>query len=294
MYCPRLDHFVRFNPDGTVSRCGHMIRPPKFLTLDELESSQWLQSVKDQFSKDLWPNECCRCQETEKENNTSIRLNSLELDKKQTTGDYLQVGGVLDNLCNAGCLTCGTEHSTRIGSLAGKIFPIVDNSNQFWDLPQNRILHLDINGGEPSYSKNYKRLLKNLPPNLKTLRLNTNCSTVLTELEEIVKQGIDVTVTVSCDGIGPVHEFVRWPLLWKDFYNNLMIYKSMPVKLNLWTTVSVLNVNNLPNIIAFAQEHNIDHSYAYLKYPVELDVNNTDVDQVQAYIQSQKQLRGIK
>lgn len=293
MYCPRLDHFVRFNPDGTLSRCGHMVNPAKFLSLDELESSQWLSTVRNKFAQDQWPVECQRCEQTEKENGTSIRLNSIELDRKQTLDNYLQVGGVLDNLCNAGCLTCNPDCSTRIGSLTSKVFPIVDNTSVFDKLPQDRILHLDINGGEPSYSKNYKRILQSLPPNLKTLRLNTNGSTVLWELAEIAKT-VDVTVTVSFDGVGPVHDLVRWPIPWDKFYKNLMTYKTMPVTLNLWTTVSVLNVDDLPNIIAFAKEHGIDHSYAYLKQPVELDVSNKNRQQIDEYIQQQKILRGIK
>ena len=201
------------------------------------------------------------------------------------------MGGVLDNLCNAGCLTCSPEYSSKISSLGSRTFQIVNNSDKFWDLPQQRILHLDINGGEPSYSKNYKRLLQNLPPNLKTLRLNTNGSTVLTELVDVVARGIEVTVTVSFDGVGSVHEFVRWPLKWDEFYNNLMVYKSMPIKLNLWTTVSALNVDDLPNIIEFARSHRIDHSYAYLAQPNELAVENKDTDECRQYIQQQKQLR---
>jgi sulfatase maturation enzyme AslB (radical SAM superfamily) len=293
MYCPRLDHFVRFNPNGTVSRCGHMINAPQFASLDDMESSEWLYTIKKKFKQNTWPDECVRCRQTEVENNISIRLNSINLDQTQQREDYLQIGGVLDNVCNAACLTCGPDNSTRIGSLTSRQFPIIDNSNKFWQLPQDRILHLDINGGEPSYSKNYKRLIQKLPPNLKTLRLNTNCSTVLTELTDIAKSGIEVTVTASCDGIGSVHDFVRWPIPWQDFYNNLMIYKSMPVKLNLWTTVSILNVDDLPNIIAFARQHQIDHSYAYLKTPVELDVNNNDPEQANTYIQRQKEIRGM-
>jgi L-arabinose isomerase len=67
----------------------------------------------------------------------------------------------------------------------------------------------------------------------------------------------------------------------------------MPVQLNLWTTVSVLNIDDLPNIQAFAQEHDIDHSWAYLKHPYELSVDNKDTDVVQAYIRDQKLLRKI-
>jgi sulfatase maturation enzyme AslB (radical SAM superfamily) len=291
MYCPRLDHFVRFNTNGTVSRCGHMINAPEYHSLEAMEASSWLANTKELMKFDQWPKECIRCRETEPD---SIRVYAAKLDKLTTQKDYLQVGGVLDNLCNAACQTCNENLSTRIGSLNGSKFPIVNNIEKFWRLPQERIVHLDINGGEPSYSKNYKKILKNLPPNLKTLRLNTNCSTVLTELVDIAAKGIEVTVTVSCDGIGTVHDFVRWPIPWQDFYNNLMTYKTMPVTLNLWTTVSVLNVDDLPNIQRFAQEHNIDHSYAYLKFPIELSVDNTDVTTREAYIAKQKQLRGIQ
>jgi hypothetical protein len=73
-----------------------------------------------------------------------------------------------------------------------------------------------------------------------------------------------------------------------------MKYRAMPVKLNLWTTVSALNVDDLPNIIAFAKEHDIDHSYAYLTTPRELAIENKDTPESLAYIQEQKRLRGIE
>ena len=294
MQCPRLDHFVRFNPNGTVSRCGHMVDAPQYASLKNMEASSWLANTKELFKFGTWPKECVRCQEVEQETPSSIRIHAIAVDALETQRDYLQVGGVLDNVCNAACQTCSPDCSTRIGALTSKTFPIIDNSNRFWELPQERIRHLDINGGEPSYSKNYKQLLANLPPNLRTLRLNTNGNVVLEELTEIANRGVEVTVTASCDGIGSVFEYVRWPIKWATFYQNLMTYKTMPVQLNLWTTVSVLNLHDLPNIKKFAEEHSIDHGYAYLKEPKELDVNNKNQDEVQAYIQQQKQLRGME
>jgi len=290
MHCPRLDHFVRFNSNGTVSRCGHMVNAPQFDTLEDMENSTWLAKTREKMQNGQWPAECVRCQEAEP---NSIRQYAIKLDQQTDRSDYLQVGGVLDNVCNAACLTCNETLSTRIGALNGAGFPVYNNLEQFRQLPQQRIVHLDINGGEPSYSKNYKSLLADLPPNLRTLRLNTNCSTVLTELTDIAKRGIEVTVTVSCDGIGPVHDLIRWPVTWQIFYDNLMTYKTMPVRLNLWTTVSVLNVEDLPNIQAFASNHAIDHSWAYLKQPHELAVDNTDREATQAYIRKQKLLRKI-
>ena len=269
MQCPRLNHFVRFNPNGTVSRCGHMVNAPEFNTLDEMDSSEWM---KETINAE-WATECIRCKQTEAINETSIRLNAIAFHNKQIRDDYLIVGGVLDNVCNSACLTCNEQLSTKIGSLMGRTFPIVNNSDRFWNLPTERIAHLDINGGEPSASKNYRHLLQNIPPSVKSIRINTNCSMVIPEIEELLSKGIHVTVTVSLDGIGDVHDYVRYPIKWDKFYHNLMVYKTMGIQdLNTWTTVSALNINDFPNILKFVKEHNLNHSYALLNTPSELNV----------------------
>lgn len=313
MYCPRFDHFVRFNPNGTVSRCGHMVNPPQFTTLEQMDASEWLSDIKN--NHDTWPKECLRCQQTELVNETSIRLNSISFDQQQTKPDYLIVGGVLDNVCNSACLTCNEQLSTKIGSLKSKKYPIIDNSNSFWRLPLDRVVHLDINGGEPSASKNYKFILANLPSNVTSIRINTNCSTVLTELESLVARGIKVTVTVSLDGIGEVHDRIRWPIKWDRFYTNLIAYQSMNLhELNTWTTVSALNIGNFVNIKEFVASHKLLHSWALLQHPDPLNVkymnsltepyhdvipgqvavdrnNQTEID---IFLKNQNKLRGIE
>jgi MoaA/NifB/PqqE/SkfB family radical SAM enzyme len=157
--------------------------------------------------------------------------------------------------------------------LISKNYFKVNNADKFWSLPQERILYLDINGGEPSISKNYKNLLNNLPCNLKSLRVNTNGAVMLPILKKINSQGINVTVTVSFDGVGPIHDYVRWPIKWQKFQKNLLEYQSYNLyNLNLWTTVNALNINDLKNILQFAKKHNIDHSYGLLLQPKELNV----------------------
>lgn len=269
MYCPRLDHFVRFNPNGTVSRCGHMVNAPQFNSLSEMDTSEWLATIKSVDN----PKECIRCQQTESVNGTSIRLNAIKFDQQQTKPNYLIVGGVLDNVCNSACLTCNEQLSTKIGSLKSKTYTIVNNSNAFWNLPLDRVVHLDINGGEPSASKNYRYLLQNIPPEVNSVRINTNCGIVIFEIEELLKRGIHVTVTVSLDGIGKVHDLVRWPIKWDRFVENLLIYKNMGIQeLNTWTTVSALNIGDLPNIFNFVKQHDILHSWAFLVAPDPLNV----------------------
>lgn len=315
MYCPRLDHFVRFNSNGTLGRCGHMVNTPEFDTLEQMDSSDWLSSIKS--NPDTWPKECVRCQQTEQINNTSIRLNAIEFDKTQTRPDYLNVGGVLDNICNSACQSCNQNLSTKIGSLTSNDYPKIDNSKAFWRLPLERVVHLDINGGEPSASKNYRNILKNIPPSVTSVRINTNCSMVIPEIQQLVERGVHVTVTVSLDGIDRVHDYVRWPIKWENFERNLDIYKNMGIQeLNTWTTVSALNIGDLKNIFAYTKEHKLDHSWALLAQPDVLNVKYTnhftrtasvsdelknivaqDLDntvELQLWTYAQDQLRGIK
>ena len=137
----------------------------------------------------------------------------------------------------------------------------------------DRIEHLDINGGEPSASKNYKKVLQNLPKNLRTLRVNTNCSKIIDELADIQKSEVEVTVTVSFDGTESVHDYVRWPIEWSKFLKNLFYYKEIELHaVNLWTTVNTLNIGDMENIFNFVDRHEFDHSFAFLKTPVELNI----------------------
>jgi sulfatase maturation enzyme AslB (radical SAM superfamily) len=315
MYCPRLDHFVRFNPNGTVSRCGHMINPPQFKSLKEMDASTWLANIK--HNSDTWPKECVRCQQTEQINHTSIRLNAIEFDKKHSRSDYLTVGGVLDNICNSACQSCNQNLSTKIGSLISNNYPMVDNSTAFWQLPLERVVHLDINGGEPSASKNYRNILKNIPSSVTSVRINTNCSMVIPEIQQLVERGVHVTVTVSLDGIGRVHDYVRWPIKWANFERNLDIYRNIGIQeLNTWTTVSALNIGDLKNILAYTKQQGINHSWALLEQPDALNVKysnhftrTADVPdelkstvgqdrdntvELQLWTYEQDQLRGIK
>ena len=283
MFCPRLRHFVRLNDNGTVGRCGHMKHPIGYQTFDQMEKSNWLKGIKDKMQRDEWPEECQRCEQTEKVTGESIRTKSIERHKilQPINKDYLVVGGVLDNICNSACQSCNSFLSTKIGSLESKNYTKVDNTDVFWSLPQHRILEVDVNGGEPTASKNYKKILSNLPANTKIVRMNTNGSRMIKELETILKNRTMVIVTMSFDGVGDVHDYVRWPIKWKNYIKSVAAYQQLQkqfplLKLNFWTTVSALNIENLPNILDFATENNIEHDWAFLTRPEVLDVKYTN------------------
>ena len=279
MYCPRLEHFVRLNQDGSVGKCGHMIRGKGFESFEALEHSGWLNNIRDKMSKDEWPAECIRCEQSEKTKGESIRTNSITRHKmlKPVRGNYLIVGGVLDNVCNSACQSCNPGLSTKIGSLSSKDYPRVNNVEVFKKLPLDRMIELDINGGEPTASKNYKKILTELPDSVKIVRMNTNGSRMIAEIEEVLKRNIMVIVTMSLDGVGSVHDYTRWPIRWVDYKKTVNSYQQLQKKyrllqLDMWTTVSCFNVKSLPEIINYTKNKGIPHDWAFLNQPSVLNV----------------------
>jgi len=184
---------------------------------------------------------------------------------------------VLDNVCNSACQSCHAGLSTKIGSLESRNYTRVDNYEVFKKLPQERIIEFDVNGGEPTASKNYKKILSDLPENTKIVRMNTNGSRMIKEIEEVLKRNIMVIVTLSLDGIGSVHDYTRWPIKWIDYKKTVKAYKALKEKykllqLDFWTTVSCLNIKNLPEIINYAKNMNIPHDWSFLHQPSVLNV----------------------
>ena len=279
MYCPRIKHFVRLQPSGKIGKCGHMIDGKEFDSINDLENSRWLASIEEAMSNDVWPKECTRCADTEKITGESIRTKSIARHEilYPKNKEYLVVGGVLDNICNSACQTCNATLSTKIGSLESKKYLKFNNLTQFYNLPQDRIIEVDVNGGEPTASPNYKKLLANLPNSVKIVRINTNGSKFITEIVELLKQGTMIIITLSFDGTNQIHDYLRWPIKFPNYTKTLDQYKELQkqyklLKLNLWTTVSALNINDFDNIELFAKENKIDHHWAFLNSPTVLNV----------------------
>jgi len=296
IFCPRIKHFLRLQPSGKLGKCGHMVNPPEFDSYNEMQKSEWLKNIDNKMSNDIWPDECTRCQTTESINRRSIRLDMIERDKilKSVNKDYLIVGGVLDNICNSACQTCNENLSSKIGSLK-KNSVRVDNYKKFYELPTDRIVELDINGGEPTYSPNYKKILENLPTNIKIVRINTNAHKTFDSIITLLERGVRIIITISFDGLNDIHDYVRWPIKFLNVENTIKEYKQIQqsyptlLKLNLWTTVSVYNVNQFDKIVAYAEDNKLEHSYGIVESPNVLSIahcNKLTVDAKLKYINS--------
>lgn len=317
MQCTRLKHFRRINANGTLGVCGHMVLAPDFTSIEE--SNTWCEDLAEQMLNNTWPKECVRCQDMESSGRISIRQHSQRRHDDLIHGhpEYLIIGGTLDSYCNSACMMCNSDLSSRIASL-NKEKILNDNYDVLRSLPQDRILQLDINGGEPSYSKNYQRILDDLPKNLSYLRINTNGHRVMPNIQKPLDMGIHVNVTLSLDGTDDIHDYIRWPIKFVDYNRTVNQYIELRnhydnLTLDFWTTVSSLNLNNLHLILEYAEQKQIGHSYALIEQPDCLSIKNTNWltkrytgnekhvavlpdndEELEAYLNHQEQLRKMK
>lgn len=284
MHCPRIDHFVRFNANGTIGKCGHMILPPEFKSWQAMQDSQWLKGIRETMDKGQWPDECRRCQDIEENKvSNSIRIGSIHRHKilQRVRSDYLILGGVLDNVCNSACQSCNATLSTKIGSLESKNYIKIDNNFLFDRIPIDRVVEVDLNGGEPTASPGYQKILEKLPPGVKILRVNTNGSRLLPNIHSILDKKIQLIVTMSLDGTDRVHDYVRWPIRWANYVQIVDQYRSLRdaypnLTLQAWTTVHALNVNNFDQIKDFCRQKDLDHAWAWLENPAPLNAKFTN------------------
>jgi sulfatase maturation enzyme AslB (radical SAM superfamily) len=292
MQCPRLDHFAKLHPpksqfgkDAVIMGCCVMTNAPSFRSYAAMMDSQWLKNVRNIFDQDKFPSECNRCQQFEELNLESSRTHYIaqhERTVEQFGADYLTVSLMLDNICNTACQFCSPEISTKIASLMFRDYEVQDASPYYTELPLARITQLDFEGGEPSNSKNVKQVLKDLPTNVKSIRINTNCTLFMDELIPLAEDGISILLTISTDGIGKVQEYMRWPTKWDNFVNTLHQYKKFAeayseiVNINLHTTLTALNVYDLDNIMAFAKDSELAHSISQIDGPIALRISDTN------------------
>ena len=148
-------------------------------------------------------------------------------------------------------------------------------------MPRNRIVELDLNGGEPTASPAYQTILNDLPEHIKILRVNTNGSRMLPNIEPILERKIQVIITLSLDGIGQVHDYVRWPIKWDKYTQTVERYKQLRkqyknLRLEAWTTISALNARDFDNVAQYAVDNDLSHSWAFLKTPEQLDPSFTN------------------
>lgn len=158
------------------------------------------------------------------------------------------------NTCNSTCVTCSSQWSSSWAQLERRHGI---NARQMWKkTPEDVDAHIDyahavnmsFRGGEPLLSDTNFHILEQL---LKTgnnrclISFTTNGSIKVSAAQHnILRQFNSVNFCFSIDGVGPVFEYLRYPLRWKDIEHNIAWCKENNILVSASYTVSSLNIDS--------------------------------------------------
>jgi hypothetical protein len=179
------------------------------------------------------------------------------------------------NVCNATCITCKSDLSSAWAQLERKNGVKPEKS---WTIKVDKFADkinyvtaasIGFRGGEPLLSEtNFEILEKLLEKNNTDCFINftTNGSiTPSASQKKLLAKFKNVNFGFSLDGIGPVFEYLRYPLEWSKILENIDYCQNNNILVSVHHTISNLNVyyhsqssrwfkdNNIPYMCNFVQ-----------------------------------------
>jgi len=216
-------------------------------------------------------------------------INFIEEEVRQ--GNYSQklVKFSASNTCNATCVTCGAEASSAWRELLEKSakkkidiipvspygIPVYQGKKEKHEIDQNldfkNLVGLNLLGGEPLYEKiNFyilEQLIKNNNANC-FIQITTNGSVTLSnEFKRLLSQFKNLNFGISIDGVGPVFEYMRYPLKWNKLLDNLKFFRTISDNISAGNTTSNLNVLYHQQTIDWFENEKIPYHFNPVIFP---------------------------
>lgn len=218
-------------------------------------------------------------------------LESIKEDAKNgdTTTRILKLTTSLT--CNATCVSCGPDASSSWWSLHNHLHPEnpVQKNYKFIDINKikqridfKELKMLSLLGGEPLYEKKNFDLLEHLLEignDQIFLSIITNGSVVLTDRQKnILSKFKRLNFSVSIDGVGPVFEYLRYPLRWNNLLTNLSFFQDISNNVSSNYTLSNLNIFYHDQTKSWFDQNNIVFSVNPIYYPLWLQPRSLSQD----------------
>jgi hypothetical protein len=265
-----LDSMIR--PESGFSHPSFCVLPfyaieyPQKTPCCLLSAADSLAEIKSKMLKGQRPDACAKCWNLEDaglKSDRQIKNETLDLftniDLEQLIEDCQQgknktIHYKIDtsNTCNSACMTCNGRSSNTWNKLLKKnnlptykdwkILP--DQTSNWVDYAHAK--SISFRGGEPFLSDTNFYILEQLIGHNNTdcfVSFVTNGSFALSRRQkEILLKFPNLNFCFSIDGIGPVFEYVRWPLKWNDIENNILWCQTNNIDVSVSYTLSNINL----------------------------------------------------
>ena len=238
-------------------------------------NSYYLKKIRRQMLYSQRPNACSTCWADEDCGRDSKRI---KVNKQFDKWDYVVRGdGYMSslpqyydlrpgNVCNLKCVMCNPRVSSKwIEDIHLAIEPY-EKTVKFSTKQIDEILYhsksikrLQLAGGEPFYMPSVKHLLQGLINNGHSKHIDLQITTNLTMLDNTILQLLEhfkkIVITISVDGINEVGEYIRFPLDWETFENNLnTLLQQKHIHTAVNVTKSQLNEEHIDTILDWCTE----------------------------------------
>jgi len=197
---------------------------------DHLRGNETLGSIRQEMLKGIKPRACESCYRKETDLAYSPRIQETvdwlkkfgEPDIKNPTLQFVDVR--YDPTCNLKCKTCGPAESTLWQKEKKISLPMnIANKDYLDTVDKKHLKKVYLAGGEPTYIRGYLLFLEQLHqtnPKCEVI-INTNLKKLPNSWKEIIKKFENITIVCSCDSIGLLGKYVRYPLGWEEFEENV-------------------------------------------------------------------------
>jgi 4Fe-4S single cluster domain len=227
-----------------------------------------IEKIKQQMLAGQKPVECQKCWNLEEQGLQSDRqlknsaldwywnrdLKSIRQSAEHDNNSVLMLKLFTSCTCNATCVSCNSGASSSWSQLNHRVnpsIPILKTKFVDIDLIKQKVnlkelKMLSLIGGEPLYEKKNFELLEHileLGNDTVFLSMVTNGSVLLTDRQKkVLSKFKNINFCVSIDGVGPVFEYLRFPLKWQNLLDNLQLFRLLTDNISSNYTLSNLNI----------------------------------------------------
>ena len=173
------------------------------------------------------------------------------------------------NTCNATCVTCNSQASSawaplerKNSTVPARSWRIRNNTADTW-IDYATATSITFRGGEPLLSATNFHILEQLITHNNTecfISFVTNGSVTPSNHQlDLITQFPNKNFCFSIDGVGPVFEYLRYPLKWSTIEKNLEFCKNNNISRSVSYTLSNINVWYHAQTVKWFQDNNLPY-----------------------------------
>lgn len=290
-YCPLPWVSLSVLPDIIAPCCfwkGQCVPADTVDSVLDTPASNTFETIRQDMLAGKVISGCEQCHEAERVGVKSRRQESIDRFGIVTEKKLTELDINFDNICNLKCRGCATTSSYLWKSdeeaIYGRSFVDTKYVEHKFDIDCSNLTHINISGGEPFMSKNVERFLTklvddNLIQNIH-LGIATNGSKMPSQIViDAISQAKELSLTISIDGIGELHDYFRGGVVFDDILENIKKLNSIlgsKCTMSIHSTVSIYNVTCIKEIEDFfaARYPHFNVQHRLLLWPEQLAVQN--------------------